>query len=128
MSTEMQLKLGIEKAFSKIGTSNGTKCEGSDNLDPILHEGFVAQHLAHIAGKRWEAFKAAIEKEGIEDGATSDSYTMVVKTNQPTEVLDAAEYDKQLMAAGVSIDVLRTARKRAMKQRKGARRITIGVL
>lgn len=127
-TSEARLAAAIEKAFGKIGYTNGTMPPiGGDNLDPILHEGFVSSLLAHLAGKRWDEWKKKLDDD-LRSGASTSNYAMVVKQNNPSEVVNVNDFEAELRKLGVSADVLITARERATKIRAGATRITIGVL
>lgn len=64
----IHLKAAIQKAFSKIGKSNGSSPPASaDNRFGLAYELFVASELRSAANKRYEVAKEAAASAGVLD-------------------------------------------------------------
>lgn len=102
-------KAAIQKAFSKIGTANGSSApESGDNRFGTAYELFVSKELKSMAEKRYEAAKEKAELEGVIDkekaveGAevgvySSEHFDIALKTSSSSLQLDKTKLKNNLM-------------------------------
>lgn len=102
-------KAAIQKAFSKIGVSNGSSApESEDNRFSTAYELFVSKELKSMAEKRYEAAKEKAELEGVIDkekaveGAevgvySSEHFDIALKTSSSSLQLDKTKLKNNLM-------------------------------
>lgn len=133
----INLKAAIQKSFSNIGKSNGTKPkESQSNSYPIAHELFVASELRSAANKRYDmakanAFASGILDEGkVVEGAEvcvyeGELFDVTMKQASSSSTLDRTQLRNTLMR-DLNLDdkAVDTIIAKASKPRKGA--VTIG--
>lgn len=131
------------KAFQNIGRTNGSACpEPKDNIDPLLHEFYIAATLHSAAKTRYDKAKDALLDDeetglGIEQAAlkvkegqsgtlqTSSLYTLTLKHNNGSNQTDIDMFVSALRREGVSQDVITKALGRAKKRRAGAKNYSV---
>lgn len=131
----IDIKVAIQKAFQKIGKSNGHAPPDpppASNTFPIAYEFFVADNLRSLANKRYEAAKEAAQKAGVlgdeaeyQEGSTittfnSDLFDVAAKKARGSRTLDKTELSNYLNRKGwkqAEIDELLV---KGSKPRKGA--------
>jgi hypothetical protein len=129
-------KAAIQKAFSNIGKSNGSKpLEHSDNRFQTAYELFCASELRSAANKRYDAAKAKAFEEGIideekcQEGAEIATYKskyfdVTMKQSAASTTLDKTMLRNNLSRVGMSETDIDNLIKTSSKPRKGA--VTIG--
>lgn len=131
------------KAFNSIGRSNGSACPTPhDNIDPLLHEFYIAATLQAAAKARYDKAKDSLLDDeetglGVEQAAlkvkegqsgtlqTSSLYTLTLKHNNGSDMTDVDAFISALRREGVSQDVITKALARAKKRRAGAKNYSV---
>lgn len=138
-----KIRSALAKTFHDIGNKNGSALpEGPDNIDPLLHEFYVAAELKSIAGKRYEKAKDALLNDddtglGIESASlkvtegssgvlqTSDLYSLSLKIARGADHVDPDDLVVSLRRQGVDAEIIKKAVKAATKKRNGAKTYTV---
>lgn len=111
--TDLLLKqAALDKAFQKIGTTNGTgPLESRDNRSSIAYELYVADKLASLADARKKKAKEAAQEAGIlGDKSTfvpgtavqvydNEYLEIVAKTSNPASRIDKTALENELVKA-----------------------------
>lgn len=131
----IDIKVAIQKAFQKIGKSNGHAPPDpppASNTFPIAYEFFVADNLRSLANKRYEAAKTAArsagvlgEEEAYVEGSTvttfeSELFDVAAKKASSTTMLDKTVMSNQLARKGWTPADIEKFIAESSKPRKGA--------
>jgi hypothetical protein len=132
-------KAAIQKAFSKIGKSNGSAPpEAGSNTFSAAYELFVAKDLKSQAEKRYEAAKEAAIEQGVLDmdkavegtevnTYSSEYFDIALKTSASSTTLDKTKLQSEMAKAGIPDAKVKAIIAAASKPRKGAVNINISM-
>lgn len=133
-------KAAVQKAFSKIGKSNGSSPPDSDkNTFGEAYELFVSKELKSMAEKRYDAAKKAafdagvIDESKVSEGSevttfSSDMFDVSLKQNSGSRTLDKTMLSNALMRKfNMSEKEVATFIDEASKPKKGAVNINISL-
>lgn len=137
---EMLLKkAAIQKAFSKIGKSNGSSAPESDkNTFGVAYELFVSKDLKSQAEKRYDAAKKAafdagvIDESKVSEGSEvttfiSDMFDVSLKQSNGSFTLDKTMLSNNLQKMGWSEADVNKLLANSSKPKKGAVNINISL-
>lgn len=135
----LQKKAAVQKSFSNIGKTNGSKApEDSSNTFSAAFELFVSKELKSMAEKRYDMAKKAAFEQGILDeskvieGAEVNTYQseffdIGMKQSASSATLDKTLLSNNLQKAGMSEHDVNKLFVNSSKPRKGAVNINISL-
>lgn len=117
------LRAKIRQSLERIGNTNGHAMPPSgSNIDPALHEFFVAAEMQAYAKTRFDAAKDAAIEAGVERGKIDELVTRVTKNMQGESAILA---DGELYQ--LSVNISKPAERLDQKALRSYMRVELGL-